>query len=157
MSPFWWTMCNNRKVEKTAAYLQSPLRHCCVWDKIQRKNVLIKKSCVNSCSRASKKIWPCSSRKPAALQEKKTRKFFMSGTVLFTATVECLTMAMRWCNVLPAKVGFTVSAKWVILTAYFGGVNHAKMYLKRSKRGKVNEKKRKTKCSNYDALQRNTQ
>ena len=157
MSPFWWTMCNNRKVEKTAAYLQSPLRHCCACE-IQRKNVLIKKSCVKSCSRASKKkIWPCSSRKPAALQERKTRKFFMSVTILFNAIVECLTMAMRWCNVLPAKVGFTVSAKRVILTAYFGGVNHANMYWKRSKRGKVNEKKTKTKCSHSDASQRNTQ
>ena len=121
MSPFWWTMCNNRKVEKTAAYLQSPLRHCCAWDEFLRKNVLIKKSCVKRCSRASKKkIWPCSSRKPAALQERKTRKFFTSGIVLFNATVECQTMAMRRCNVLPAKVGFTVSAKRVILSSYFG-------------------------------------
>ena len=43
MSLFWWTMCNNRKGETTAVYLQSPLRHCCAWDEIQRKNVLIKK------------------------------------------------------------------------------------------------------------------
>ena len=115
-----------------------------------------KKSCVKSCFRASKKkIWPCSLRKPVALQEKKTRKFFMSGTVLFTATVECLTMAMRWCNVLPANVGFTVSAKRVILTTHNGGANRAKMYSKRSKRGKVSEKKTKTKCSNYEVSHRN--
>ena len=63
-----------------------------------------------------------SSRKPVALQEKKVQKFFMSGAVRFTATVECLTMAMRWCDVLPGNFGFMVSAKWVILIAHIGGL-----------------------------------
>ena len=51
--------------------LQSPLRHCCAWDEIQQKSILIKKSCVKSYSRASKETWLCSSRKPAALPKKK--------------------------------------------------------------------------------------
>lgn len=66
----------------------------------------------------------------------------MSGAVLFTATVECLTMAMRWCYVLPANVGFTVSAKWVILTIHSGGTNRAKMSSKGSKRRKLKGKKK---------------
>jgi len=65
----------------------------------------------------------------------------MSGAVLFIATVECLTMAMRWCYVLPANVGFTVSAKWVILTIHNGGTNRAKMSSKGSKRRKLKGKK----------------
>lgn len=66
--------------------------------------------------------------KACSTSKKKTRKFSMSGAVPFTATVECLTMAMRWCNVLSANFGFMVSAKWVILTAHIGGAHPATMY-----------------------------
>ena len=35
-------------------------------------------------------------------------------------------MAMRWLHVLAANLGFTVSAKWVILTAHIGSANCGK-------------------------------
>ena len=92
-----------------------------------------------------------------ACSTSKKKRTLVGGVVLFTATVECLTMAMRWCYVLTANVGFMVSAKWVIFIAPSGGTNRVKMHLKSSKRRNLKGKRTKTKCSNYGVSQQITQ
>ena len=97
-----------------------------MWDKIQRKNLSIKKNEHQELHKSfGEDDMVLFVKKACSTSKKKTQKLFTSTTVLFIATVECLTVGMRWCYVLPAKVGFTESAKWVIFTTHIGSAKCA--------------------------------